>query len=136
MTALNNAFQSVTEWEAFCQVANRPKYEATSAWVARVDAVVRRQAAVRDQLTTHYSTSGAEVNLAKVRDAIRSRIFVLRNQVRTNKLLGLMRLPLNKYDDPVAYHHLMREHAQEHGGRGGPQAMNRDRLGNPSLWAE
>jgi hypothetical protein len=133
MTALNTAFHSIEAWERFCSVADNPKFPTTADWIARMDEVVRRQASVRDQLPPHYSTTGAEVNLSTIRDAIQSRTVVPRNQARTNRLLGLLRHRLNGYDNVTAYHHILREQAELDAGHGEPQAQNRDPKGAPSL---
>jgi hypothetical protein len=74
------------------------------------------------------------VNLvAKVRDMLRSRTFVLRDQARTTRLVGLMRQLLHGCDNPISYHDILSAHAEENAGHGGPQAQNRDPKGAPSL---
>jgi hypothetical protein len=57
---------------------------------------------------------------------LESRAFCLRNQARTNLLLGLIRLHLNGVDDELTYYRLLRDDLTLRRGRPAPQRQLRD----------
>ena len=61
------------------------------------------------------------------------RAFCYRNAERTNRLLELVRLRLNRCDDPLVYARAIREHLDANGGKLGKQGTIRDPAGQPSL---
>jgi hypothetical protein len=67
-----------------------------------------------------------------VRQLIGNRAFCFRNAERTNRLLELARLRLNKVDDVGHYAAEIRKYL-EAGGRLTPQLTVKDKLGRPSL---
>jgi hypothetical protein len=71
---------------------------------------VSLQVAVRHLLPDHHSTAALDQRLGRVRDFLDSRSFVLRNQRRTNLLLGLIRNHLNGVDVERLYLAQLREH--------------------------
>ena len=103
------------------------------AWVNSVDAEVTAQVALRASLPQHHSTGALEEVLAKVRECMEPRAFCSRNAERTSRMLELVRLRLNRADDPVAYAAAMRGHLDANGGRLASQGGIRDRRGQYSL---
>jgi hypothetical protein len=132
MKALNTAFHDPAGWAAFCATIT-PKQAAAHQWLGRVSARVQTQTAVRALLPAHYTTAGAEDAAAQLRTMLERRSFSLRNQHRTNQLLGLVRLHLAGRDDAARYHRILRATAEQAGGRGAPQGHNRDPRGAPTL---
>ena len=61
------------------------------------------------------------------------RAFCYRNAERTNRLLELVRLRLNRCDDPVVYARAIRSHLAANNGRLPRQGAIRDAKGVPSL---
>ncbi len=92
-TLLGGAFTSPAGWHVFKDAAS--PYRNLAAWAARNDGVVTAQVARRDALPAHHSLAAVEAVLAHVGQRIERRAFLLRNEARTNLLLGLMRLDLN-----------------------------------------
>lgn len=61
------------------------------------------------------------------------RAFCYRNAVRTNRMLELVRLRLDRADDPLAYAAAIRAHLDANGGRLTRQGSIRDQRGQYSL---
>jgi hypothetical protein len=58
---------------------------------------------------------------------------VLKNRERTNRLLMLMELELNRYADVDAYSRAIRDWLEARGDRPQPRRLIEDRKGHPSL---
>jgi hypothetical protein len=71
--------------------------------------------------------------LARVREFMEPRAFCYRNAERTNRLLELGRLRLNRCDDPLVYARAIRAHLDANAGKLGPQGEVRDARGHASL---
>lgn len=76
---------------------------------------MRRQTARRSSLPAHYSTGALEPKLAEVRAILERRKWTFRNRERMNILLELVRLRLNRCDDPRRWSQLIRAHIDKHG---------------------
>jgi hypothetical protein len=83
-------------------------------------------------LPDHRSNGSAEAAIREVRDVLERRAFCFRNAERTNRLLELVRLRLNKVDDVCHYAAKIRQNP-EAGGRLTPQLTVKDTWGQPSL---
>jgi hypothetical protein len=71
--------------------------------------------------------------LQQVREFTAPRAFCYRNAERTNRMLELVRLRLNKLDDPVAYARHIRQHLENSNSQLPAQGPVRDPHGHPSL---
>lgn len=108
MRRLSRAFKSPQGWAAFRRgVAAVP---AVDAWADGVDRWVRAQASWRGRLPPHHANGAVETALQIVRKFIRARAYSFRNATRTNRLLELARIRINRGGDEVAYAADIREH--------------------------
>ena len=130
MKLLNDAFHSPAGWRAFKKGVGGVGVEA---WVEAYDEVVTEQVKRRAELPAHHSTGAIDEHLAKVREFMEPRAFCYRNAERTNRLLELVRLRLNRCDDPVVYARAIRSHLAANNGRLPRQGAIRDAKGVPSL---
>lgn len=101
MELLNDAFRTPEGWEAF--KSDHGGGVRLQAWVEANDAVITKQVTARGGMPQHHSTGALDECLAKVREFVEPRAFCYRNAERTNRMLGLVRLRLNKADDPRRY---------------------------------
>ena len=124
MRRLDTAFRRREGWEEFFDSTQQLRH--TGQWARQWNERLSHQAAVRHLLPAHRTTSGAEAAAHALKNLLEARSFSLRNATRTNLLLGLVRLHLNNQDDEGAYHRLLRERAEQSGGHGQPQRLNRD----------
>ncbi len=115
---LRDAFRSPAGWDAFATaVAAEPLASKTQRWVSHWDKRMRNQTARRASLPAHYSTGALEPKLHDVRDVLERRKWTFRNRARLNLLLELVRLRLNRHDDPTGWATLIRAHIDAHGGQ-------------------
>lgn len=75
-----------------------------------------RQTARRSELAPHYSAGALEPRLQELRGMLERRKWTFRNRTRMNLLLELMRLHLNRLDDPGRYAASIRAHLEANGG--------------------
>lgn len=132
MALLNEAFHTPKDWRAF---KNGVSGIGVEAWVKRYDKLITEQVRRRAKLPDHHSTGAVDEELARVREFMEPRAFCYRNAERTNRLLELVRLRLNRCDDPLIYARAIRDHLDAHGGRLGRQGAVCDPLGGASLRA-
>lgn len=130
MTTLNDAFRSVDGWDAFTRTVT-PKQAAATAWLTANADMVAAQVAVRHLGPAHYSTAALDQCLGRVRDVLASRSFVLRNQDRTNLMLGLVRNHLNGVDLECLYLTQLRNHLSDPDGTRRSQRSGYDREAGP-----
>jgi hypothetical protein len=128
---LGAAFTSPAGWQAFKDAAAR--YRHLAEWVARNDAVVTEQVACRHLRPAHHSLAAVEAVLAHASQRVERRVFLLRNEARTNLLLGLMRLDINGLADEQSYRSIIRRHLVACQGQPPPQLEIVDPRGQPSL---
>ncbi len=130
MELLNDAFRTRDGWEAF--KSDHGGGVKLQAWVEANDAVITEQVTSRDGLPQHHSTGALDECLAKVREFVEPRAFCYRNAERTNRMLDLVRLRLNKADDPRHYAAAIRTWLEKN-RRLPEQGTIRDARGNYSL---
>jgi Transposase, Mutator family len=107
---LNDAFRSPQEWAAFRDAVLGAGLPATGDWVRKWDKQLTAQTSWRAGIPAHYSTGALDPKLAVVRQYLRSRRWTFRNMSRMNNLLGLMRLHINRRDQPGAWAKHLRVH--------------------------
>lgn len=130
MALLNDAFRSPAGWSAFKKGV---KGIGIDRWIHSYDQAVKDQTKRRAKLPDHHSTGALDEVLAKVREFMEPRAFCYRNAARTNRMLELVRLRLNRADDPLAYAAAIRAHLDANGGRVACQGSIRDPRGQYSL---
>jgi hypothetical protein len=130
MELLNDAFRSPEGWQAFTDAATGIEVRA---WIDAYDEQITEQVRRRDELPDRHTTGALDEVLAKIREAMEHRAFCYRNAERTNRMLGLVRLRLNRADDPAVYARAIRDHLDANGGRLSPRGAIRDRRGQHSL---
>lgn len=97
--------------------------------------MLTEQVRLRAKVPNHHSTGAIDEELARVREFMEPRAFCYRNAERTNRLLELVRLRLNRCDDPLNYAPAIRTHLDAHSGWLGRQGTVRDPRGSTSLRA-
>jgi hypothetical protein len=130
MTLLNQAFKSQQGWWAFKKMA--AKYTHVDEWVHRHDAQITDQVTQRDKLPPHHASSAVDAALRRTREFMEPRAFCYRNAERTNRMLELVRLRINRADDADAYAATIRAYLDA-GGRLTAQGTIRDPTGKQSL---
>jgi len=130
MDLLNDAFRSTAGWRAY-----RAGMSGITVldWISRHDRWITRQVRRRPHIPAHYSIGALEMPLQQVREFMEPRAFCYRNAERTNRMLELVRLRLNKVDDPLEYARSIRQHLDNTAGRLPAQGTIRDPSGRPSL---
>ena len=78
---------------------------------------MRVQTARRAALPDHHSTGAVDPKIERLRGMLESRAWTFRNRRRLNMLFQLMRLHLNRCDDPQQWATLIRAHLEAHNGR-------------------
>ena len=126
---LGTAFLRSEGWDEL--VEKTDGFASTQAWLNGTTADVRTQVAVRHLLPQHHSTAALDQALGRVRDFLDSRSFVLRNQRRTNVLLGLIRNHLNGIDVERHYYQLLRDHLEASSGKLRAQRAGYDTAAGP-----
>lgn len=120
---LKEAFKSPAGWAAFKAMAEG--HISLESWCDDVDPWVTPQVAHRATLPAHDANGAVEKALDVVREVIGNRAFTLRNQYRTNQMLELVRLRINRHGDENEYANLLRQHLAA-GGTLGRQLAHRD----------
>jgi hypothetical protein len=131
MALLNKAFRSEAGWLAFREMAS--SYPNLDYWAATQHDQVGAQTRVREQLPAHYSVSAIEPPLSAIRAMLDARRFYLRNEARTNLLVGLMRLHVNGVADERSYAAIIRRTLEASAGSTPPQLAITDPRDRPSL---
>ena len=97
-------------------------------WVLNHDAGLLTEFAA-GPLPDHHSNGAAEAALREVRQLIGNRAFCFRNAERTNRLLELARLRLNKVDDVGHYAAEIRKYLEAGGRLHAPSSRSRTSWG-------
>ena len=114
-TLLNDAFRSPSGWEAFVgAVESEPTTVEARQWARFWDQDLLAQTKRRAELPAHYSTGALEPKPQDVRAMLERRKWTFRNRDRMNLLLELVRLRLNRHDDPIKWAALIRAHIRPH----------------------
>ena len=114
---LNDAFHGPKEWQAFRKATQQSGCPSLSKWVAYWDQIITTQTGLRRILPAHYSTGPLDRALGTIRQATESRKWTFRNRERMNQLLDLIRLRINRRDNPEAWAELMRQHLETNSGK-------------------
>jgi hypothetical protein len=130
MVLLDEAFHGPQDWTKF---KNGVRGTGIDEWVRQHDRVLTVQVRRRASLPQHQSTGAIDLDLARIRDFMDPRAFCYRNAERTTRMLDLVRLRLNRSDDPLIYARAIRAHLDTNGGKLGRQGVIRDPAGQPSL---
>lgn len=126
---LGTAFLRSEGWDELVEKAQG--FASTQGWLDGIATDVEIQVGVRHLLPLHHSTAALDQALGRVRDFLDARSFVLRNQRRTNVLLGLIRNHLNGLDVERHYYQLLRDHREASSGRLPAQRSGYDRAAGP-----
>jgi hypothetical protein len=127
---LGEMFHSLRDWNSFKRGVQGV---AIDEWVRQHDKVVTAQVRRRASLPQHHSTGAIDPALDRLRDFMEARAFCYRNAERTTRMLDLVRLRLNRCDNPLVYARAIRDRLDANGGTLGRQGAIRDRAGHPSL---
>lgn len=130
-TLLKSAFTSHSAWDAFAQAAAAMRAPETQKWVKHWDRRMRIQTARRASLPDHHSSGAVEGAITTVRQVLERRRFTFRNLTRMNLLLELVRLRINRQDDPRGYATLIRQHLE---ATGGAPARSYRSIVDPMVW--
>ncbi len=133
------AFTGPSFWRPFVRDAHAADIPRLSSWLESTGRVVEDQFARRGlsslrAIDTPLSTSPMDGLTRPIRDALHPRRYGLKNQERTNGLLGLMQLHANRRDDASAYAKDIRAWLEANRGRPGVRRRAvTDRSHQPSL---
>jgi hypothetical protein len=133
------AFTGPSFWRPFVRDAHAADIPRLSSWLESTGRVVEDQFARRGlsslrAIDTPLSTSPMDGLTRPIRDALHPRRYGLKNQERTNRLLGLMQLHANRRDDASAYAKDIRAWLEANRGRPGVRRRAvTDRSHQPSL---
>jgi len=133
------AFTGPSFWRPFVRDAHAADIPRLSSWLESTGRVVEDQFARRGlsslrAIDTPLSTSPMDGLTRPIRDALHPRRYGLKNQERTNRLLGLMQLHANRQDDASAYAKDIRAWLEANRGRPGVRRRAvTDRSHQPSL---
>jgi len=87
----------------------------------------------RSRLPNDHSTGALDESLAKVREFMEPRAFCYRYAEGTTRMLELVRLRLNRVDDPTAHAAAIRAHLDANDGKLSRQGSIRDTRGQYGL---
>ena len=123
MTLLDEALHSPRGWTNFKKDV---RGTAIGEWVRQQNRVITIQVRRRASLPQHHTTGAIDPDLSRIRDFMDPRAFCYRNAERTTRMLDLVRLRLNRCDDPRIHARAFRAHLDAIGGRLGRQGVIRD----------
>jgi hypothetical protein len=133
------AFAGPSFWEPFVRDAHAADIPRLSDWLQGAGRVVEDQFRRRGPRRLRaadmpLTTSPMDALIAPIRNALHPRRYGLKNRQRTNRLLLLMQLHVNRQDDPLAYAKDIRAWLEANEGRPGvPRRAVTDPAGQPSL---
>jgi len=107
---LNDAFRSPQGWAAFRDAVLGAGLPTAGSWVRTWDKRLTAQTASRASIPAHYSTGALDPQIAVIRQYLQRRRWTFRNLSRMNNLLALMRLHINRCDEPTAWARHLRAH--------------------------
>jgi hypothetical protein len=121
-TLLNAAFTSPAAWQAFeaevhRNLGRRELNRWVTHWAPLLHSQPARRAAHPAARPGHWANGAIEALIRTAREVIGDRAWTLRNRIRLNLLLDLVRLRINKLDSQVAYASAIRKHLDATGGR-------------------
>lgn len=112
-TLLNDAARSPEQWAAFRDAVLDAGLPATSRWVKFWDEQMCSQTQWRDAVPAHYSTGALDPKLGDIRQHLQRRRWTFRNLTRMNGLLALMRLRVNRRDNPEDWARLIADQVRQ-----------------------
>jgi hypothetical protein len=133
------AFTGPSFWKPFVRDARATDIPRLQSWLDGAGRVVEDQFRRRGlrslrPIDTPLSTSPMDGLIEPIRDALHPRRYGLKNRHRTNRLLLLMQLHVNRQDDELAYAKTIRAWLEaNHGRPSAPRRAVTDRAGHPSL---
>lgn len=125
------AFKDLSSWRAFKAAAAAHGGSNLVSWIQGAEDDLLGEFSA-EPLPPHFSNGAAEKVLNSIKDVIATRAFCYRNAERTNRMLELVRLRVNRCDHLRTYAEDIRAYL-ENGGALHPQLQIKDRRGIPSL---
>jgi hypothetical protein len=125
--AAHGCLDDLASWRRFRSAVKKHGGAELANWAANHDGYLTTEFAA-GPLPAHRSNGSAEAAIREVRDVLERRAFCFRNAERTNRLLELVRLRLNKVDDAGHYAAKIRQYLDA-GGRLTPQGCREGHLG-------
>jgi hypothetical protein len=122
------AFDSAAAWEAFVATPRQRRLRALEGWLRRYGDRVTWQLENRRGHAT--DTRELMERLAPLRDQLAGRRGTLANRQRTNRLLMLAQLEMNRHADVSAYAEILEAEVRAHDGRAGQRRQIVDRDGS------
>ena len=117
---LNTAFTSPGDWAAFETAVMQSRRSELQRWVAHWSPRLQSQLAIRAThpggTPEHWANGAIEHPIKLTRQVIGNRAWTLRNRTRMNLLLDLVRLRVNKADNPRLYTAAIRDHLLTNAG--------------------
>jgi len=129
--AARGALNSLERWRQFRVDATAHGLFQVTNWITQVDRLLTAEFAV-DDLPNVRGNGAVENDLRQLANVIGNRAFCFKNAERTNRLLQLARLHINREDDVDRYAADIRTHL-EAGKDIATQGRIRDEWGAPSL---
>jgi hypothetical protein len=114
---LNDAFKGPKQWQVFRAEVKKAGCPSLLKWVTYWDATITSQTGLRAILPAHYSTGPLDRALDTIRQAVESRKWTFRNRERMNQLLDLIRLRINRRDNPEEWSEVIRLHLEASNGK-------------------
>jgi hypothetical protein len=122
------AFESPAAWRAFVQLPRRRRLRSLEAWLRRYGDRIAWQLESRPGRVA--DTSELQERLAPLRVQLAGRRGTLANRHRTNRLLMLTQLELNRSADVSSYAEILEAEVRAHDGRAGQRRQIVDRDGS------
>jgi hypothetical protein len=122
------AFESLAAWRAFVLLPRRRRLRSLEAWLRRYGDRIAWQLESRPGRVA--DTSELQERLAPLRVQLAGRRGTLANRLRTNRLLMLTQLELNRSADVSSYAEILEAEVRAHDGRAGQRRQIVDRDGS------
>lgn len=122
------AFESPAAWQLFTELPRRRRLRPLEAWLRRYGDRIAWQ--LRSRLGRVADTSELQARLAPLRLQLAGRRGTLANRRRTNRLLMLTQLELNRYADVSAYAEILEAELRARDGHAGRRRLIVDRDGS------
>jgi hypothetical protein len=122
------AFESPATWRAFARLPRRRRLRRLEGWLRRYGDHIAWQLENCDGRVA--DTSELQERLAPLRVQLAGRRGTLANRHRTNRLLMLTQLEMNRFADVSAYAEILEAEVRAHDGRAGQRRQIVDRAGS------
>jgi hypothetical protein len=127
-TAAERAFESPTAWRAFARLPSQRRLRSLEGWLRRYGEHIAWQLESRPGRVA--DTSELQERLAPLRVQLAGRRGTLANRRRTNRLLMLTQLELNRFADVSSYAEILEAEVRARDGRAGQRRQIVDRDGS------